>query len=75
MCRALDDPKNSHEQTAKIVTIEPALAARLLTPSNTVTFAQIPALFQQKCYRLGRELNVLKPNLRVSFQTLPRRQS
>jgi HD-like signal output (HDOD) protein len=41
VCRALDDPKNTNEQTAKIVSAEPALAARLLTLSNSVTFTQI----------------------------------
>ena len=40
VCRALDDPNNTNEQTAKIVSAEPALAARLLTLSNSVTFTQ-----------------------------------
>jgi HD-like signal output (HDOD) protein len=38
VCRALDDPKNSNEQTARIVGAEPALAARLLTLANSVTY-------------------------------------
>ena len=40
VCRALDDPKNTNDQTAKIVGAEPALAARLLTLANSVTFTQ-----------------------------------
>jgi HD-like signal output (HDOD) protein len=40
VCRALDDPKNTNEQTAKIVSAEPALAGRLLTMANSSAFAQ-----------------------------------
>jgi HD-like signal output (HDOD) protein len=40
VCRALDDPRNTNEQTAKIVGAEPALAARLLTLANSVTHTQ-----------------------------------
>ena len=40
VCRALDDPDNSNDQTARIVSAEPALAARLLTLANSVMYTQ-----------------------------------
>jgi HD-like signal output (HDOD) protein len=40
VCRALDDPKSTNERTSKIVSAEPALAARLLTMANSAAFTQ-----------------------------------
>jgi HD-like signal output (HDOD) protein len=38
VCRALDDPTNTNERTAKIVGAEPTLAARILALSNSASF-------------------------------------
>ncbi len=38
VCQALDEPKNTNEQTANIISSEPALAARVLMMANSFAF-------------------------------------